>query len=436
MTILFCLFQLAACNSADSESNITPSETDKAANLPTADKGNNSIKLIYCHDVESDGVVTISFNKGEQEYTGLTNAKGEIFYYSSTSFSIKSIGNNYGYITQSNNRGILNYETGDVTWFSADAFDNVIGSGDGFLFTFKNNSTVSTKEYVYSVIDAKTGKEVKKNTTTAQLQHPYTDNSTTQSDYVHVGGGWFLSVGTSYDITKGDDWLYDSNNNLSYILDDGAFLDSSFINGKIRFYSSDNWIWYQDASGKQRSIDLPYTKNDYFALVQSTGNVELSSGVTELNYDNVEYLTFTDPDTQTTIEYTNLPSQIISYLTEEYENYFLVVINGEDDKDYFTVIDKKGVQTCETIEYYRRPYSTTRILIISEDRVIYKVENEWGKYLGHKIFDVSGKELFTIQQGSEDESDNVLIEFHNGITVNENKIIDKFGNELQLTIKQ
>ena len=168
MAILFCLFQIVGCSSKSNDSdtpitennNNTTYATDQTtpSSSPTVDS--KAITLISCFTPEIDGTVQISFSMNGQAYRGLTNPKGEIFYYSPDYFSIKSVGNNCGYITQSDKRGTINYETGEITWLSSDAFDEVIGCGDGFLLTYKNNSSVSTYEYIYSVIDAKTGKEV------------------------------------------------------------------------------------------------------------------------------------------------------------------------------------------------------------------------------------------------------------------------------------
>ena len=170
--------------------------------------------------------------------------------------------------------------------------------------------------------------------------------------------------------------------------------------------------------------------------ISQNGNIEsiaeFDAGATGLTvvYKDTEYLQLTDTARQTTYQYSEYPADMIKEV-KVYKDYCIVFIRGADSKSYFTLINKQGKQLFEPIKYTDIIFGSSPITL-SEDRLIYKEESKMSNLFDVcRIFDLSGKELFSIDYIDSDE----VVEFQNGITVNKNKIYDKFGNELAITIK-
>lgn len=395
------------------------------------------IQVQYLTNIQTDGVVLTSFMMENKKYRGIINAKGEIFYYSEEYFDVISIGKGFGYITEANKHGIIDYKTGKIEWLDNNKFDKVIGYGDGKLLTYKSNSTISVSEHIYCVIDVATGNTVNKNISPKKMQHPYTNGKKVQYDYTHIGDGWFLSMAENYGVSE-DSWLYDSNTNVSYRLDKSiSVVGDSFVNGKLYMttssYTAD--ILRRNSDGTGTYLNFPSSIEWHFSFDQS-GNVEKVSPFTAgatgvcVIYKDVEYLTIIDTATQTTTQYKDFPAKMIDFVGV-HEDYCLVFIEGADYKDYFTLINKKGEQLFDPIRYRNTGFGYSCVKL-SEDRIIYQTESPSSNLFDIcKIFGLSGKKLFSIDYIDSDET----VEFYNGITVNEEKIIDKFGNELTITVK-
>lgn len=437
MSLLLCVSLLSACGNQSTdktpaESKVSSNTTDNSRPLPSVSEtpppstNEETIEIQSCYNIHDSGIVETLFTMHNTEYYGLINSKGEIFYYSENSFDLQSIGNNYGYIYESEKYGLINYETGKTTWFEADEFDEVIGYGGGFLLTYKDNSNISVSEHIYCVIDAATGKIVKQYTNPRQIQHPYSD----QYDYIYMSDGWFVSKPRQANL-KSNTWLYDSNNNISYVVDSYiSIIGDSFVNGKLYMKTSMGSVSIsrREADGKGKYIDFPSSIEWHFVFDQS-GYVEkadpFTTGATGLivTSKDVEYVQLMDTATKNTYQYTNFSAKMID-LVKAYKDYCLVFIEGADYKDYFTLIDNKGQQLFEPIKYTVNGYDRSYIEL-SEDRIIYHKSSSDVC----QVYDLNGQEVFSI------DSDEIF-SFHNGITLIEDKIIDKFGNELAVTIKK
>lgn len=348
----------------------------------------------------------------DKAYEGLFNSNGEIFYYyedveDEYSVSFTSIGNGAGVVTILNwrtdtliSQTLLN-ENGQKIIESGDAFDRIIGCGDGLMLVYKNTSTIATEEHSYGVLDCN-GNWVKPLTAGTEL--PIRELSTVYfsyelSDYDYIGDGVFMAHDEAY---YGYNYiLFNSNTNKSYSIDSCTIYSDRLYNGVI--YGRSNG-WGATIYDRSNSHEYEYLPG-YFAI-HADGTFEEVPEFTYA-YNNLlintkgEYMRIMDRSNNTEKEYTAFPSEMI--LDVQFDgDVGVVILSGADGKTYFSIIDKECNQIVEPIVCANPSVSfvsTTYYVSISEDRIVYK--NSDGIY---EVVDVNGNTIVSADQGFTDIS--------------------------------
>ncbi len=292
-----------------------------------------------------DDVAIVQYTKDSVRYYGYVNSKGEIFYnnsYTDTIYFWTSTGNGTGYFIDNGIATILTTQGEVIGTSESLGFDKIIGSGDGLLLVYKDNSTISEEKHCYGVIDATDGSWV-------QSLTPYKNLGDSWNDYRYLGNGVFY---------KDEYVYYDSKTNQAWETYEVVRLDGIMTQGEGYGRTSSSWlpvprIWRYGE--EETYIDLPY-----FFKYQDNEFVEVSEEEYYLNSGEIridtsgEYLKIYGPY-ENVSEYTNFSTSMFrndySVNVHVIGEYIFVPINGQDGKQYFTMINTLGVQQFSPIAY-------------------------------------------------------------------------------------
>lgn len=297
-------------------------------------------------------------------------------------------------------------------------FDEIVSLGSGYALVYKYQATIDSETHLYGVINNKGEWAVK---LTDYGQEPfrgygdqYSNDDDIWADY--IGSNIFdIRVGYSnnehmlLNATNGKAfWVYvgfsgyeDYDGNISF--EDGehyficnmggtyyhAFvsdiplrangkIDGDFLEDKKDLYrTSHDFVLYPD--GTWKSI-MEYPENGYEGITSDypamNGYEKAGDKWTKVEGD---YITIYDYDTKKSAQFTDYKSSMVSGI--EFEgNYSMVIIEGVDQKSYFTVIDSKGNMQFEPIMY------GDSCPKYSSGKIVY--QNTSGQYI---IADTSGK---------------------------------------------
>lgn len=368
----------------------------------------------------------IEFNMDGKTYEGIVNSKGEIIYYADSLGYMEwtPMGDGAGFVTSITEDDkkiytIFNTDGQKTLTVNGDVFDTVLGYGDGLILVHKNNSTLTTVEHTYGVLDYN-GKWIKPLTAGTELPDP---NIWDWETFNHVVDGTFISYG--YFNGKKQYLIFNSDTNKSYLIISQLFgnynypsnFDEYIFNGKIYGYYGGT---ISDYSNQSNRTGLP----SFFEL-HTDGTFEEISEFTYA-FGNLlintkgEFMRVFDKSTNTEKEWTAFPSNIINNIHFE-DGYLLVLLNGVDGKTYFTVIDKD----CNEII----TPTVCRSATLSNGRIVY--ENESKIY---EVIDVNGNSIVTANEGYTN-----IGKYSGGIAKAENSngecIIGLDGKPLTITLK-
>ncbi len=331
--------------SVDTSEGSTDESDDSSDDMESA-IGSISVSEANAYTVYDD-VAKIQYIKDSVGYYGFVNSNGQIFYSDSIDYAWTSTGNGTGYLDHNGFITILTTQGEVIGTSETFGFDIIIGSGDGLLLVYKDNSTISEEKHCYGVIDATDGSWV-------QPLRPYKHLGDSWNDYRYLGNGVFY---------KDEYVYYDSKTNQAWETYEVVRLDEIMTTGEGYGRTSSTWIpipkiW--NYGEEEEYMDLPY-----FFKYEDNQFVEVSEeeyyrNSAEIRIDTSgEYLKIYGPY-ENVSEYKDFPINMLS--TSDIGvigEYIFVPINGKDGKQYFTMIDTLGVQQFDPIAYYVDYWSDT-----------------------------------------------------------------------------
>ena len=191
-----------------------------------------SINVLSTYSSISEGN-KISFEMDGTNYYGRVNSKGEIVYYTDNSLVTGGYAGNGAYTLPS--------ETGDICLMSKDGqrfeldgntFDSEIGSGEGLILVYKNNSTINAVEHTYGVLDCNTGEWVTPLTVGRELEMDW-------GSYRHIGEGIFMVE--DYYGFHNHFILFNSYTNKTYRFDQCSLVSDIVKDGVIWVKADNKW---------------------------------------------------------------------------------------------------------------------------------------------------------------------------------------------------
>ncbi len=313
---------------------------------------------------------SVTFLKDDQEYIGVINSKGEIFYYiKGNNIDWKSVGSGAGYVTRYDN-GLTVYdvinEYGEVVVSSENGlFDSILGYGDGFILVYKNTSNISKEEHSYGVINCSNGTWVKP--LASASKYIIRDS---RSYFTSVGEGVYLQ--NYYSGNNDNCRIYNSNSNQIIEIDDISGKVYG-VNGVIYGKRGDNF-WNRaticrDGVSDEKSLPSYFALYPDGTIKEIEPFIEVKDGVMIGIDKSNEYYTFKDIEKSKSFVYNKFAISNIKSI-DICGNYILIHILGADGNWYFTVIDTSGNQCIEPIAVERNNYACDAKIL--SDRIIYK----------------------------------------------------------------
>lgn len=422
---------LAGCNHEEGDDTNTVEPNDNTTGTVDGNLTNETNPEEVDIEVQKigtdlDGDIAVKFTKENQDYIGIVNKFGEIFYYchSNVFYDYAAIGNEAYLLTTYDDNYEKNYtligSDGQETVLDKTLFDKIIGYGGGLISVYKNTSTITTEEHSYGVLDHN-GNWVKP--LSAGVKLPFLSNSTTGWNtcvFEYYGDGIFIAY------NYGNYMLFNTNTNQVITLSDCSIESDKFTNGFIYVKTttkySDAYMYsqYNPTDGFTSDVTLP----KYFALYADGTFKEVPefTGTTSnlLVNSNGEHFRIFDKSNNTVKEYTEYPAEIVSSISHN-GDFGILNISGADGKDYFAVVNKN-------FNLITDPILGTEAVICG-DRVIYK--NGENMYT---IIDANGKYIASVDQGITH-----IYTYVNGVALAENEsgkcLLDANGKILTLKLK-
>lgn len=356
------------------------------------------------------GVAWVSYidPNTNKEMFGLIDSTGKILYedeFQQTKFY--DFKGEVGYFSQGDMISLINIKGKIIATSEKNDFDKVVGYGDDIFLVYKNKSSISSKEHLYTVID-KNGKT---------LFTPVDLGDDPDSESAYLGCGIFMIEGEDYEKilfnykTKKKIFIHTktSASNIEFVNNNAYFANNVYVSETGDFSLSTNNSYYLLNTNFQRN------EIEYFNYITDGVTVQCNG----YYLPHVEYVSITDRKTNIKTEIRDYPANQIRSISFNGE-YGTIMITGKDGKSYFSLIDRRANFKFDPICGSSAVYSEGYIRFKNEDKT-------WG------ITDTNGKVLANNLKYKE------IKNFNNGIALavtdkNESVYIDSSGKIIYINL--
>ena len=381
--------------------------SDGDSTSESVEQDENSIVVSKAYDF-SNGLAWVIYSKDNTEYCGLIDETGKILYseiYENQIFHKPS--GALTYVEENGNYKLIN-STGKVVLSSDNGdIDKILAVGDGKALVYKYNGNIDTSENLYGVIDCD-----------GNWVQPLKDWGFNISDrtFMYAGEGMFIAyTGSSfqsdsvfiYNSNDASNMFFDTINTKTSILSNTDQYSEStqglIFNAGLTFMvagasaSDDTSFWQNAAYFSKQNADNQITGN---FILKANGKYEetdeyLFGSAGKIFRDNNNgQLEFTDCLNNKTVTITDYSSEKIKSIVFS-EIFGIMIIKGDDNEYYFTLIDEVGKIKFEPIKFSggmfnNTPaivgvlYSSGKIVVTNDDKT-FSIYDENGNDLANNL---------------------------------------------------